>query len=154
MVAPYYCCVTIYGHSHSIWWRQCHRPFYLFTLLMATKKTYYTTVLTICIGFLIIYAFTLNVYLLWIVGTLIVLSLVSSYCARKIHEYWMGLGTLLGYIVPPVLLTVIFFFILFPVALLSKIFGEKDPLQLKNKKSTTFKSVSKTYDTASFEKPW
>lgn len=112
------------------------------------------TVLTIVVGFLIIYAITAVQWALWIAIGIGVLGLLSSFIALKIQELWMGLSRLLSHIVPPVILTVIFFVILFPIALLSRLFGEKDPLQLKKSKTSLFKTVDKSFTKASFEKTW
>ncbi len=112
------------------------------------------TVLTIVVGFLIIYAITNANWALWIAIAIGVLGLLSSFIALKIQELWMGLGKLLSHIVPPVLLSVIFFLILFPIALLSRLFGEKDPLQLNRTNKSLFKTVDRPFTKSSFEKTW
>ncbi len=123
---------------------------------MASKKelTPSKTVLTIVIGFLVIYLIGHFNWALWVAIVLGVLGLLSSYLALKIQEAWMGLSTILSYIIPPILLSVVFFIILFPVALLSRLFGEKDPLQLKKTDATLFKTVDRTYSKDTFEKTW
>ena len=123
---------------------------------MASKKelTPSKTVLTIVIGFLVIYLIGHFNWALWVAIVLGVLGLISSYLALKIQETWMGLSTILSYIIPPILLSVVFFIILFPVALLSRLFGEKDPLQLKKTDATLFKTVDRTYSKDTFEKTW
>jgi hypothetical protein len=60
----------------------------------------------------------------------------------------------LSLIIPNILLSAIFFFILFPLSVLSKIFGEKDPLHLKNSSGSLFKDKNKIFDKKSFEHPW
>ena len=66
----------------------------------------------------------------------------------------MKLAQLLGYIVPNVLLTLMFFTVLFPVAILSQLFRRKDPLMLKNKKSSTFREIDRCFRKQDFEKMW
>ena len=130
---------------------------------MASKKglTPSKTVLTIVIGFLVIYLLGLIdqlegdfTWALWVAIIVGVPGLLSSYLALKIQEAWMGIGTILSYIIPPILLSAVFFIILFPIALLSRLFGEKDPLQLKKTDSTLFKTVDKTFAKDTFEKTW
>lgn len=129
---------------------------------MSVKKqlTPSKTVLTIVVGFLVIYLvgrfrllkdFT---WALWVSAIIGVLGLLSSYLALKIQDAWMGLASILSRIIPPILLSVIFFVILFPVALLSRLFGDKDPLQLKKTDKSLFKTVDKTFTKDTFEKTW
>jgi len=112
------------------------------------------TILTICLGFLFIYLFTkLNG---WLYASILIgsLSLLSSFIAKKIDFIWMKLTWLLSKIVPNVLLVIIFYIILFPVALLSRIFGNKDELNLKNNSDSLFETVTKNFESSSFKKTW
>lgn len=67
---------------------------------------------------------------------------------------WNKLAWVLSFIVPNILLSLIYFLFLFPIALLSKLFGNKDPLALRNKPDSTFKTSNKAFDASSFDKPW
>jgi len=112
------------------------------------------TVLTISVGFTVLYFITKWD---WTIITALVVGLAgvfSSYLSKKIDFLWMKLAWFLNLIVPNVLLTIIFFLLLFPLALLSRIFGKKDPLILKNKKDSYFKNCNRQLDKTSFEKPW
>ena len=117
----------------------------------ATHTNPIKTVLTICLGFCIVFLVTeIRGFLL--TGLLIgLLGLISSFLAKQIDFLWGLLTKVLSYIVPNILLTSVFFFFLFPVALLSKLFGKKDPLLLKNPGKTTFVEVNKTFEPGSFE---
>lgn len=112
------------------------------------------TVLTIVIGFLAIYMAANFTWALWVAIVVGTLGLLSSFLAQKIQDLWMGLSTVLSYIIPPILLSIIFFIILFPIALLSRLFGEKDPLQLKKTDQSLFKTVDKEFTKDTFEKTW
>lgn len=112
------------------------------------------TMLTISIGFLVVYFITKYnwaVTVSLIVGSI---GVLSTYLSKKIHFLWMKLGWVLSLILPNIVLTLLFFIILFPVALLSRLFGEKDPLRLKNKYDSVFKETNKQFDPCSFENPW
>lgn len=121
-----------------------------------TKKDLTTskTVLTIVVGFLVIFIITKFSWALWVAITIGILGMFSSIIASKIQDLWMGLSTILSRIIPPVLLTIIFFIILFPIALLSRLFGDKDPLQIKKTDKSLFKTVDKTFSKDTFEKTW
>lgn len=112
------------------------------------------TILVITVGFLIIHFFSgwkwaLNISL--IVG---VLGLFSDYLAEKIDYLWMKLTWVLSMIVPNILLSLIFYIFLTPIAILSRVFGEKNQLSLKNTKDSLFKDNIKPFDKTSFEKTW
>jgi uncharacterized membrane protein len=82
-----------------------------------------------------------------------VVSIASPYLSQKIEWGWNKLSFLLGYIVPNILLSVVFFLFLLPISLFSKLFS-KDKLMLSNKYNTYFLDVNKEMDKQSFEKTW
>lgn len=65
----------------------------------------------------------------------------------------MKFAKVLEYVVPKVVLSVIFFFILFPIALISRLF-KKDTLMLSKAHKSYFIDINKTFDSKSFEKIW
>lgn len=78
----------------------------------------------------------------------------SNYLARKIDYLWSKLTYVLSLIVPNILLSFIFFLLLTPIALLSRLFGEKDPLMLKRQQGSMFKDYEREMDKEYFEKTW
>jgi len=114
----------------------------------------YKTILTITIGFLVLYLFTQKVWCLYIAISVGGLGALSSFLAQKIAYLWMKLGYLLSLVVPKILLSAIFFVLLFPLALVSRWISKKDPLHLKNNQDTVFQEVDKTFAVDSFKKPW
>ncbi len=112
-----------------------------------------TTILVIAMGFLIIYlvfGFQWAVYVSLGVG---VLGIASKYLSQKIEWAWMQLAKVLGYIVPNILLSIVFFVFLFPMAVIQRLFT-KDPLKLSSKYPTYFVEVNKTMEKKEFEKIW
>jgi hypothetical protein len=112
------------------------------------------TMLTIAVGFLVIYMVSKQDWALWVSLSVGLIGILSPYLSRQIDWLWMKLAWLLSFIVPNILLSLIFYLFLFPIALLAKLFGNKDPLQLKKQPTTAYKEVNKTFDKAGFEKPW
>jgi len=111
------------------------------------------TILVISMGFLMLYlvfAWQWAVVVSLIVG---VTGIVSSYLSKKIELVWMKIAKVLEYIVPNILLSIVFFFVLFPISLLFKLFN-KDPLMLSEKYKTYFIDINKEMDKKSFEKTW
>lgn len=112
------------------------------------------TVLTITVGFLIVYAAT---QMKWALNVSIIIGLAgifSSFLAEKIEWLWMKLAWILSLIVPNILLSLVFFVFLFPIAILARITGNKNLLQRKQPKDTVFKTRNVRFDAKSFENPW
>lgn len=78
----------------------------------------------------------------------------SPRLSKKIDYLWLKLGGLMSLIIPPILLAIIFYLLLFPLAMLSRLFGNSDPLNLKNRTDSLFISSGKTYQKQDFEKIW
>jgi len=112
------------------------------------------TVLTIVVGFVVVSVVTHYNWALWVAIIIGIIGLLSPLLAQKIQDLWMGLALILSYFIPPILLSLIFFLMLFPIAVLSRLFGEKDPLQLKRTNTSLFKNVDRSFTKESFEKPF
>lgn len=126
----------------------------LFQHMSKLKNDPVKTVLVITTGFLIVYLITDARWALIVASVIGIMGVFSGYLAAKINYLWMKLAWVLSLIIPNILLSAIFFFILFPLSVLSKIFGEKDPLHLKNSSGSLFKDKNKIFDKKSFEHPW
>ncbi len=141
-------CVWRYGRIGS---------FHLHIILRAMKSIKtdpIKTVLTITVGFLVIYVFTEYQWLLYTSLIVGILGLLSSRIAKVVDYLWMKLSYILSLIVPNILLTIIFYVFLFPISMLSKLFSKKDPMDLKNSKQSLFKDVDKQFVPESFDNPW
>lgn len=112
------------------------------------------TMLTISIGFLVVFIITKLNWALLIALVVGLIGLFSSFLSKQIEFLWTKLAWFLGLIVPNILLSAIFYLFLFPIAVLSKIFGKNDSFKLKNNADTVFVSSNKEFDKNSFEKPW
>jgi hypothetical protein len=111
------------------------------------------SMLTISMGFLVLYLIFLWQWAI-IVSLLVgVIGITSDYLSKKIEWLWMKIGDLLGLVVPKILLTIVFFLFLFPIALLYRIFN-KDTLMLSSKYNSYFIDVKKEFDKKSLEKTW
>lgn len=112
------------------------------------------TVLIISVGFTVIYFVTKAK---WAISVSLIIGLAgvtSDYISQKIDFLWMKLSWLLSKIVPNILLSAIFYFFLFPISILSRLLGKKDPLHLKDTGESVFVTAEKKFDKASFEKSW
>ena len=67
----------------------------------------------------------------------VIISLTKADILLPLNKSWMFLGFLLSKIVSPLILGLLFFALITPVALILKLIG-RDELNLKNKKNKTF----------------
>jgi hypothetical protein len=112
------------------------------------------TVLTISMGFLLVYIakrWNWALAVSFIVG---ITGIISTFLSRQIEFLWMKLSKLLSMIVPNILLGIVFYVFLFPIAFISRLFGKKDSLRLRNNQAGTFEVMEKTFSKESFEHPW
>lgn len=81
-----------------------------------------------------------------IVGALAVL-LLSLFIRRPfmpLVRIWHGLGEVLGRIVTPIVLSILFFVVLTPIALVHRLF-KRDPLKLHRQPGSLFNRMTKTF---------
>lgn len=112
------------------------------------------TILTIVVGFGILFLLTRLQVFIYIALGVGAAGSVSSHLAKLIDVAWMKLAQVLGFIVPNLLLTCIFYLVLFPLSLLNRVFSKSNPLLLSNKTKSTFVTVNKKFTKQSFDRPW
>jgi len=121
----------------------------------------YKTALTIVTGFLIIYLLIefrgakTNVHWALIVASSIGLaSVLSKFLSVKIEYLWFKLTWLLSLVMPNIILSLVFYLILFPISMISRLMTKQDTLMKHNRSLSTFKTVNKEFEKDSFEKMW
>lgn len=82
-----------------------------------------------------------------------VLSMLFEKIGVLIVKGWMKIGHALGYVNSRILLSIVFFVFLLPMALLYRAFS-KNPLQLKEEGDTTFVDRNHTYTAKDLENIW
>jgi phosphoglycerol transferase MdoB-like AlkP superfamily enzyme len=120
---------------------------------MKNKKNASSTILVIVLGFTLLFLLFGNIWLQYIAFGIGLLGVLSIKIGLLIEKFWFGLAKILGHIIPTVLMTVIFYVFLFPIALVSRIFN-KDPLLLSNEHNSYFKTINKKFEKEDFEKIW
>jgi hypothetical protein len=98
----------------------------------------------ILIGFLFPYILghAIKLWTLWIGIISLTLSLFVPRLLFIPYKVWMKLGFTLGWINSRIILGIVFFVVLFPLAILMKFTGY-DPLRKKNISAKTFKEIKK-----------
>ncbi len=121
---------------------------------MKIKSNPSLTVLTIVFGLLFFNFFFYNKILFYSSLVISALGVFSSKFSKIIEIIWFKLSFILSQIIPNILLSIIFFLFLTPVALLSKIFNAKSDFKSKNNQKSFFIQKNRTFDKKSFEKAW
>lgn len=122
---------------------------------MSIKKDI-QNILIIILGFLVLFFFFRWKGFLVIGALLGIPGLLSPFLRTYILKGWNKLSGILGFINSRIILSLIFYLVLTPIALLSRIFS-KDRLQLKKKKQkkgTYFYQRDYDYQPSDFEHPW
>ena len=113
------------------------------------------TILTLCTALVIVFLISKekNIYLLEAAAVLGFVGMFSDFLSSKIHWAWMKLAEAMGFVMNKVILGIVFYIFLTPIALLSKLAGKKN--FEKNKQTQTF-YVEKdhTYNSSDLQKPW
>ncbi|MDC0943359.1 SxtJ family membrane protein [Pelagibacteraceae bacterium] len=81
---------------------------------------------------------SMNFYLISLSVPFLILGLINSKILTPINKAWLKFGEILGTIIAPIIMAIVYFFILTPVSLIVRLFG-KDLLNLNfNKKLKTY----------------
>ena len=77
----------------------------------------------------------------------LILGLLNSKLLNPLNILWFKFGILLGNIISPIVMGLIFFFVVTPISFILKIFG-KDVLSLKKNHSNTYWKEKTNYKTS------
>ena len=69
--------------------------------------------------------------------TFLILGIVNSKLLSPLKDYWIKLGEILGKVIAPIVMSLVFFIILTPIGIILRIFG-KDLLKLKKNKKSSY----------------
>lgn len=112
------------------------------------------TLLVICTGLVLVYFIFDIQWILYVSFGLGLLGILSEWFSKKVEWVWFKLTYMLSMVVPNILLAVVFFLILTPIAFLATIFKKKDAFQLKRPEKSAYQTINKTYQSVDLENPW
>jgi len=119
-----------------------------------TSRQQIQTILVILLALRIGWKWTSDLLFFYFSVILSVVVLFSERAMFWIDFLWMKLTWLLSLIIPRIILSLLFYLFLTPLALLSRIFGDGDPLQMKKPVSSMFRVEEPLSGPTSFEKMW
>lgn len=112
------------------------------------------TILTIVVGLIAFYFVFKANYFLFVALVLGTGALVSEKLAWYAHKAWMMLAKILSYIMPNILLSIIYYLFLTPIALLKRLVTNSDFMLPSKNKDSSFIETLKKINQKDFEKPW
>lgn len=121
---------------------------------MNMKSNPYLTILTIIFGLLFINIFLQIEEIIYICLALSAIGVTSFKLSKIIERLWITLSLILSKIVPNILLGLIFYLILTPLSILSKIFKYNSGYISKNKSDSLFLENKRSFDPKSFLRTW
>jgi hypothetical protein len=117
------------------------------------KDKHLGTILIFVMVLIIFFLVNRNVKLLYIALALGAIAILVPALSRKIHNVWMKFAELLGLVMNKVILGIVFFAFLVPVASLSRLF-RKNPFRTKKNTTSYFSDRNFTYNKKSLEQLW
>jgi hypothetical protein len=118
------------------------------------KEKYLETLITISTGCLVLFLFFPIKILLYTAVGLGLIAIFWRKAAEIISWLWLKLGEGMGFVSSKVILSLIFFFVLFPLALLSRLFTKDNLLLKKEEIKSVFFDVNREYRKKDFESLW
>ena len=118
------------------------------------KDEYIKILFVFTLGFNLL-SYLFKVPLLSYIGTGIgVVGMVFPFLGKLFSDLWMKFAHVLGKINGSILLSIVFFIFLFPIAILQRLVSNKDLLKLKPPTDSNFTTRDKTYQKEDLENMW
>ena len=111
------------------------------------------TCLVLATALVIFYCFNGSTYILYAAIVIGIIGLFFDTIAGWITKAWYKLAEVLGAVMSKVLLSIVFFVFLFPIAMLYRLFN-KDNLQLKRNSDTYWVKRDHQFVKKDLEHPW
>lgn len=110
-------------------------------------------ILIVVLGFIFLAFLFQTIVLAWVAFAIGSLSLVVPGFARRFDWLWLKSGAALGWFNSRVILGVVYFVVLVPIALISRIFG-KDKLRLRRSNTSLYVERDHLYTAEDLQNPF
>lgn len=119
-----------------------------------TKAKIFETILTITAGLLVFYLiFRIDSILYTALGVAVV-GLFSRFLGGIITKLWLKLAEYMGMVSSPILLSIVFYLFLTPIALMYQLFNRSNSMLKKQKQTSCYFERDHRYIPEDFENPW
>lgn len=116
-----------------------------------TESNPYHSILVMVLGFQFLAWFSESMYIAYAAYSLGLISLIDLRIASKIEKAWFLLSGLLNKIFPKIILGIFYFAILTPIALMSRVFGNKTMKQYNKSIPSFYREREKKFKPEDFE---
>jgi len=90
----------------------------------------------------------------WVLfSVLVLIGLISPTALRPIYKIWMRFGLLMSRVMTPLIMSIVFFFVITPIGLLRRVIA-RDSLARKFEDSESYRVPSKKAPTENLENPY
>ncbi len=113
----------------------------------------YRNILVLLVGLCTLHLIFSGMVFLILSISILALSALSSKMAAVIDKYWMLFGEKLGAVNASILLFLVYYLLLTPIALIAKVFG-RDLLRLKRPVGSNFNNGSHKFSKDDLDNPW
>ena len=129
-------------------------PVYLFAVLIMKISKEQQSVIAIVAALLLIAWLKHNVY--WVIAALVVaLTIFSPVITGYIHKLWMGIAKILGIISSHIILFILFYLVLTPIALIKRwSSGNNSMVKFDKNQTSGFVIRNHLYKATDFLNPW
>ena len=126
---------------------------YLFVVLAMKISKERQSVIAIVAGFLVI-AWIKHSYTLLIAGAAVAVAFPFPVLYKRVHRFWMLISKVLGWISSHIILSILFYLFLTPIALLRRVMGKRDMKVLLENEESGFYERNHVYAGKDFLNPW
>ena len=81
-------------------------------------------------------------------------AIIAPQILRPVNDIWIKVGNVLGFINSRIILSVMFFVMIFPIGMLLKVFGKDSMKRKLDKNTNTYRKISKVRKKEHLEKPF
>lgn len=118
------------------------------------RKTVLETLVVLALAALLFHLWLGHAWLLYLATAFLILALIPNPLATLITKGWLKFSELLGAVMSRVVMTLIFFFFLTPIALLYRLFNRAAADHFLKKRDTYWRAAEERFTKESFEKPY
>lgn len=121
---------------------------------MPKRNDIWVRIVVLASGFLLLSWLFQFIWLAYLAAIILFVSLISFKIARYIDWAWMKFGAILGYINSRILLTLVFFLILTPIAFFYRIFASNKSFSKQKDPNSQYHPRNHAFIADDFEKMW
>ncbi len=118
------------------------------------RKTVLETLVVLALAALLFHLWLGHRWLLYLAVALLVLALIPNPLATLITKGWLKFSELIGAVMSRVVMTLIFFLFLTPIAFFYRLFNRAAADHFRKKRDTYWRAAEEKFTKESFEKPW